>query len=83
MGVFGNILGGAIADCLAKRLGYHGRPLSVGSSEFCCVGAQQSDRTAEAQISVAIGIPMMYLWFAGISPGSEAAVFGLLPHQLQ
>ena len=29
MGVFGNLLGGVIADALARRLGYHGRPLSA------------------------------------------------------
>ena len=29
MGIFGTLLGGVIADCLAKRLGYHGRPLNV------------------------------------------------------
>ena len=34
MGVFGNLLGGAIADCLAKRLGYHGRPLSATGAEL-------------------------------------------------
>jgi len=58
VGVFGNLLGGFIADILAKRFGYHGRPLS-------------------AQISVAVGIPLIYLWFAGIPPGSDAAVFGV------
>eukprot|EP00434_Breviolum_minutum_P028452 symbB.v1.2.025170.t1/scaffold2430.1/size88086/5 len=58
MGIFGTLLGGVIADCLAKRLGYHGRPLN-------------------AQITVAIGIPLVYLWFAGIPPGSKAAVFGV------
>eukprot|EP00435_Cladocopium_sp_Y103_P056665 s643_g19.t1 len=56
--VFGNLIGGAVADCLAKRFGYHGRPLS-------------------AQITVAIGIPLIYLWFAGIPPGSDAAIFGV------
>ena len=58
VGIFGNILGGVVADCLAKRLGYHGRPLS-------------------AQISVGIGIPLIYLWFMGLPPGSEAATFGV------
>ncbi|CAJ1328562.1 unnamed protein product, partial [Effrenium voratum] len=58
VGVFGNLLGGVIADALARRLGYHGRPLS-------------------AQLSVAMGIPLVYLWFAGLEPGSEAATFGL------
>lgn len=58
VGVFGNLIGGAVADCLAKRFGYHGRPLN-------------------AQITVAIGIPLIYLWFAGIPPGSDAATFGV------
>ena len=56
--VFGSILGGSIADFLAQRFGYQGRPLS-------------------AQISVALAIPLIYLWFAGIPPGSQAAVFGV------
>ncbi|CAE7519521.1 spns1 [Symbiodinium pilosum] len=58
VGVFGNLLGGVVADCLAARLGYHGRPLN-------------------AQITVAIGIPLIYLWFLGIPPGSDASTFGV------
>ena len=66
-GVFGNSIGGMIADALARRFGYHGRPLS-------------------AQITVAIGIPMVFLQFYGIPPGEGTfgvyfaliAVFGLL-----
>jgi len=58
VGVFGNLLGGVVADCLAKRLGYHGRPLN-------------------AQITVGIGIPMIWLWFWQIQPGSEASNFGV------
>eukprot|EP00438_Fugacium_kawagutii_P027870 Skav203268 [mRNA] locus=scaffold2987:93412:96144:+ [translate_table: standard] len=66
-GVFGNSIGGMIADCLARRFGYHGRPLS-------------------AQITVAIGIPMVFLQFYGIPPGEGTfgvyftliAAFGLL-----
>ncbi|CAE7224399.1 spns1 [Symbiodinium sp. KB8] len=58
VGVFGNLIGGVVADCLAARLGYHGRPLS-------------------AQITVAIGIPLIYLWFLGIPPGSPASTFGV------
>eukprot|EP00442_Polarella_glacialis_P003426 CAMPEP_0115123748 /NCGR_PEP_ID=MMETSP0227-20121206/47764_1 /TAXON_ID=89957 /ORGANISM="Polarella glacialis, Strain CCMP 1383" /LENGTH=537 /DNA_ID=CAMNT_0002526253 /DNA_START=91 /DNA_END=1704 /DNA_ORIENTATION=- len=50
VGIFGNILGGLIADSLARRLGYHGRPLS-------------------AQITVAIGIPLIFLQFYGIPAG--------------
>eukprot|EP00440_Ansanella_granifera_P051568 gb/GFBE01055907.1/.p1 GENE.gb/GFBE01055907.1/~~gb/GFBE01055907.1/.p1 ORF type:complete len:521 (+),score=106.98 gb/GFBE01055907.1/:1-1563(+) len=67
MGIFGNVIGGLIADCLARRLGYHGRPLS-------------------AQITVAIGIPLIYLWFYGVPAGEGTfagyffiiAGFGLL-----
>ena len=66
-GVFGNSIGGMIADALARRFGYHGRPLS-------------------AQITVAIGIPMVFLQFYGIPPGEGTfgvyfaliAAFGLL-----
>eukprot|EP00913_Durusdinium_trenchii_P007923 g7432.t1 len=65
VGVFGNLLGGFIADILAKRFGYHGRPLSDTWLQVL------------AQISVAVGIPLIYLWFAGIPPGSDAAVFGV------
>eukprot|EP00931_Biecheleriopsis_adriatica_P088469 TRINITY_DN62781_c0_g1_i1.p1 TRINITY_DN62781_c0_g1~~TRINITY_DN62781_c0_g1_i1.p1 ORF type:complete len:609 (-),score=126.05 TRINITY_DN62781_c0_g1_i1:106-1686(-) len=50
MGIFGNLLGGIVADALARRLGYHGRPLS-------------------AQITVAIGIPLVFLQFYGIPAG--------------
>jgi len=50
MGIFGNLLGGMVADALAARLGYHGRPLS-------------------AQITVAIGIPLVYMQFYGIPAG--------------
>merc|ERR1712048_1396026 len=28
-GIFGNVLGGLVADALARRLGYHGRPLNA------------------------------------------------------
>ncbi|CAE8734065.1 unnamed protein product [Polarella glacialis] len=67
MGMFGNILGGLVADSLARRLGYHGRPLS-------------------AQITVAIGIPLVFLQFYGIPAGDGSfwayfaiiAGFGLL-----
>lgn len=67
MATFGSILGGLVADFLAKRLGLHGRPLS-------------------AQITVAIGIPLMYLQFWGIPAGEGGfwtylviiAAFGLL-----
>ena len=31
---------------------------------------------AQAQITVAIGIPLIYLWFLGIPPGSDASTFG-------
>jgi len=55
-GMFGNLLGGMVADALARRFGYHGRPLS-------------------AQITVAIGIPMIYLQFYGIPAG--AGSFGI------
>mmetsp|Transcript_26017 Transcript_26017/g.56783 ORF Transcript_26017/g.56783 Transcript_26017/m.56783 type:complete len:560 (+) Transcript_26017:38-1717(+) len=49
-GVFGNLLGGMVADALSRRFGLHGRPLN-------------------AQITVAIGIPIIYLIFMGIPPG--------------
>eukprot|EP00933_Yihiella_yeosuensis_P059215 TRINITY_DN601_c0_g1_i4.p1 TRINITY_DN601_c0_g1~~TRINITY_DN601_c0_g1_i4.p1 ORF type:complete len:526 (+),score=108.53 TRINITY_DN601_c0_g1_i4:87-1664(+) len=49
-GVFGNLLGGLVADSLARRFGYHGRPLS-------------------AQITVAIGIPLIFMQFWGIPAG--------------
>ena len=32
--------------------------------------------SAKAQITVAIGIPLIYLWFLGIPPGSQASTFG-------
>lgn len=56
MGIFGNLLGGLVADSLARRFGYHGRPLS-------------------AQITVAIGIPLVFLQFYGIPAGE--GTFGL------
>merc|ERR1719150_2386854 len=60
-------MGGYIADFLAGRLGYHGRPLT-------------------AQITVASGIPLIYLIFGGVPAGSGnfavyfvlIASFGLL-----
>mmetsp|Transcript_18304 Transcript_18304/g.51774 ORF Transcript_18304/g.51774 Transcript_18304/m.51774 type:complete len:527 (+) Transcript_18304:69-1649(+) len=66
-GAFGNLLGGYIADFLARRFGFHGRPLS-------------------AQITVALGIPLVWLIFGGVPPGSAGfagyfaliAAFGLL-----
>lgn len=59
--MFGNLLGGVVADSLARRFGYHGRPLS-------------------AQITVALGIPMVYLQFYGIpaGDGSFEAYFALI-----
>jgi len=67
MGMFGNIIGGMVADALARRFGYHGRPLS-------------------AQITVAIGIPLVFLQFYGIPAGAGSfgtyfaliAAFGIL-----
>merc|ERR1719158_1498671 len=66
-GAVGNLLGGYIADFLAGRLGYHGRPLT-------------------AQITVASGIPLIWLIFGGVPAGSGSfltyflliASFGLL-----
>jgi len=52
-GAAGNVLGGLIADGLAKRLHLHGRPLS-------------------AQITVAFGIPLIYLIFMGVPVGEGA-----------
>jgi len=49
-GAFGNILGGMIADLLARRLLLHGRPLS-------------------AQLTVAMGVPLIYLTVQGVPPG--------------
>ena len=49
-GMLGAPLGGFVADSLARRLGYHGRPLN-------------------AQVTVAIGIPLMYLQFYGVPAG--------------
>merc|ERR1712060_196189 len=49
-GAAGNIIGGMVADCLARRFLLHGRPLS-------------------AQITVACGIPLIYLVFQGVPPG--------------
>jgi len=51
IGIFGNLLGGYVADALARRFGLHGRPLN-------------------AQITVAAGIPLIYLMYAGIEPGT-------------
>jgi len=66
-GAVGNLLGGIIADALALKCGYHGRPLS-------------------AQITVALGIPLIWLIFGGVPVGSAGfcvyfaliAAFGLL-----
>mmetsp|Transcript_94009 Transcript_94009/g.130539 ORF Transcript_94009/g.130539 Transcript_94009/m.130539 type:complete len:505 (+) Transcript_94009:71-1585(+) len=49
-GMIGALLGGFVADTLARLLGQHGRPLN-------------------AQITVAIGIPLMYLQFYGVPAG--------------
>jgi len=49
-GAAGNVLGGLVADALARSFSLHGRPLS-------------------AQITVACGIPLMYLIFRGVPPG--------------
>lgn len=120
VGVFGNLLGGFIADILAKRFGYHGRPLSDTWLQVLVItsrnpwnkgrlvehnyiynmirtkpsvgdwrppeagralfgpGTRPEACSVKAQISVAVGIPLIYLWFAGIPPGSDAAVFGTL-----
>ena len=43
-------------------------------------GLWKTTSSPQAQITVAIGIPLIYLWFAGIPPGSEAATFGVLSH---
>merc|ERR1719498_267449 len=51
IGIFGNLLGGYVADALARRFSLHGRPLN-------------------AQITVAAGIPLIYLMYAGIEPGT-------------
>ena len=37
---------------------------------------REKDVFAKAQITVAIGIPLIYLWFLGIPPGSPASTFG-------
>jgi MFS family permease len=60
-GVFGNLIGGLVADSLARRLGYHGRPLS-------------------AQITVLVGIPIIWLMFWGVpaGEGSFALYFTLI-----
>jgi MFS family permease len=50
VGIFGNLLGGYVADALAARFGYHGRPLN-------------------AQFTVAVGMPLIYLMFWAIPPG--------------
>jgi len=49
-GAAGNVLGGLVADGLARRFHLHGRPLS-------------------AQITVALGIPLIYLVFMGVPVG--------------
>merc|ERR1719238_381877 len=60
IGIFGNLLGGFVADALARRFGLHGRPLN-------------------AQITVAAGIPLIYLMYAGIEPGQGTALtYGVL-----
>jgi len=46
-GAFGNVLGGLVADTLARKFHLHGRPLS-------------------AQITVAMGIPIIFMIFHGI-----------------
>ncbi|CAE7222928.1 unnamed protein product [Symbiodinium sp. CCMP2592] len=38
--------------------------------------SSEKDVFAKAQITVAIGIPLIYLWFLGIPPGSPASTFG-------
>lgn len=60
-GMFGNLLGGMVADALTRRFGLHGRPLN-------------------AQITVAIGLPMIYLIFMGVpaGEGSFAGYFFLI-----
>jgi len=50
VGTFGNMLGGYVADALARRFGYHGRPLN-------------------AQITVAIGLPIIVTMCYWIEPG--------------
>ena len=59
MATFGSLLGGIVADALARRLGLCGRPLC-------------------AQITVAVGIPLMYLQFWGIPAGEGSFVVYLL-----
>merc|ERR1719210_66596 len=57
MGAFGNLLGGLVADRLARHFGLHGRPLN-------------------AQITVSMGLPLIWLIFMGVPPGKGS--FGLL-----
>jgi len=60
VGIFGNMLGGIVADWLAHRFGYHGRPLN-------------------AQITVAVGMPLIFAMFVGITPGEgDFVVYALL-----
>merc|ERR1712232_951921 len=60
VGIFGNLLGGYVADALARRFGYHGRPLN-------------------AQITVGVGIPLIYMMYSGIEPGEGTlGTYGLL-----
>jgi len=56
IGIFGNLLGGFVADFLAKKFGLYGRPLN-------------------AQITVAIGIPLIYLMYSGVTPGESDNVW--------
>lgn len=60
VGIFGNMLGGIVADALARRFGYHGRPLN-------------------AQFTVAVGLPLIYIMFVAIAPGKgDAWIYALL-----
>mmetsp|Transcript_32073 Transcript_32073/g.102039 ORF Transcript_32073/g.102039 Transcript_32073/m.102039 type:complete len:521 (-) Transcript_32073:488-2050(-) len=54
-GAFGNLLGGLVADALARRFGLHGRPLN-------------------AQITVSVGLPVIFLIFMGVPPGHGSFV---------
>lgn len=57
-GMAGNVIAGYVADFLAGKLGYHGRPLN-------------------AQITVALGIPCIYLMFYGVPPGDGSVAIYL------
>jgi len=59
--MFGNMIGGYVADFCSRHLGYHGRPLS-------------------AQVTVAIGIPIIWALFWGVpaGEGSFAVYFALI-----